>query len=123
MRQYKILLVDDEPDFLKLTKIRLEAHKYKVVTANSGKESLGLAKKLLPDIIIMDIMMPELDGIATILKLKSAKETKAIPIIVCTGVGGNEDEIVAKNLGAADYIKKPLDDESLITKIERILDK
>ncbi|MCK5305775.1 MAG: response regulator, partial [Candidatus Omnitrophica bacterium] len=62
--QKKVLLVDDEPDYLKIIKRRLEANNYQVTTATNGRESIEQAKKVLPDIIIMDIMMPELDGIA-----------------------------------------------------------
>ena len=119
----KILVVDDEPDFLKVTKIRLEANNYQVITATSGKESIERAKEFLPDIIIMDIMMPALDGIATILKLKSLEETRSIPVIVCTAVKENEDEIVAQNLGVADYVRKTPGMEGLIAKIERVLNK
>ncbi len=119
----KILLVDDEPDFLKLIKIRLEANNYQVITATSGKESIEQAKEFLPDIIIMDIMMPQLDGIATILKLKSLEETRSIPVIVCTSVKEDEDRIVAQNLGVAGYVRKTAQMEDLIEKIREILNK
>ncbi len=121
--QKKVLLVDDEPDYLKIIKRRLEANNYQVTTATNGRESIEQAKKVLPDIIIMDIMMPELDGIAAILKLRFIKETRSIPVIVCTAVKENEDEIVARSLGVAGYIRKASEMEGLVKKIEEVLSK
>ncbi len=119
----KILVVDDEPDFLKVITMRLKANNYEVITATNGKECIEQAKKSSPDIIIMDIMMPELDGIATILKLRTFPQTRSIPVIVCTAVKESEDEIVAQNLQVADYFRKTSDTKNLITKIERVLNK
>ena len=119
----KILVVDDERDFLEVITMRLKAHDFEVVTASSAKECIAQAKELAPDVIIMDIMMPELDGIAAILKLKADNETKSIPVIICTAVKENEDEIVAQNLGVADYFRKTSQLEDLVAKIERILKK
>ena len=127
MEKHKVLVVDDEPDFLKIISYRLEKADYEVITASDGKGCIEQIKKFSPDIIIMDIMMPELDGIATVLKLKSLKEASSIPIIVCTAVKEADDEIVAQNLGVADYIRKSpqAEDltEDLIAKIERVLKK
>ncbi len=123
MKKYKVLVVDDEPDILKIISYKLEKAGYETITAPDGKSCIEQIKEASPDIIIMDIMMPELDGIATVLKLKSNKETSSIPIIVCTAVKESEDEVVAKNLGVADYIRKSSQMEDLIPKIERILKK
>ena len=121
MDNIKVLLVADETDYLEMLKARMEAHNYKIVTAANGKECIEAAKRSSPDIIVIDIMMPELDGIATILKLKAIKELKAIPVIVCTAVRENEDEIVAKNLGVAGYFRKTSPAKELAAKIEEVL--
>lgn len=123
MGKYKVLVVDDEPDFLKIASYRLGKIGYKVITASDGKECIEQAKKFSPDIIILDIMMPGLDGIATVLKLKGIEGTRSIPIIICTAVKESEDEIVARNLGVADYFKKTDRMENLIAKIEEVLRK
>lgn len=123
MSKYKVLAVDDEKDFLKILSYKLEKSDYEIITASDGKECIDKARRFSPDIIILDIMMPGLDGIATLLKLKSIKETKSKPVIISTAVKEGEDEIVARNLGVADYFKKTNPIEELIIKIEKILKK
>ncbi len=120
-KKYKVLLVDDDEIILRLHEKYLSGSKYKVIKAKSGMEGIEKAKKFLPDIIIMDVMMPELDGIATALKLKSIKNTRSIPIIMCTAVKEDEDEIVARHLGVVDYIRKPIQKEHLLNKVETVL--
>ena len=120
-KKHKILLVDDDEIILRLHEKYLSGSKYKVIKAKSGKEGIEKAEKFLPDVIIMDIMMPELDGMATVLKLKSIKHTRSIPIIMCTVVKEDEDEIVARHLGVVDYIRKPVLKKDLLTKVETVL--
>lgn len=122
-KKHKVLVVDDDEDMLLLIERILSNAKFKVYKAMSGKECIEQAKRFSPDIIILDIMMPGLDGIATVLKLKSIKETNSIPIIMCTAVKEDEDEIVAQNLGVVDYIRKGPELKGLVDKIERILNK
>lgn len=121
MSKFKVLVVDDDEDILFALERILSKANYKVFKAMSGKESIEQAKKFSPDIIVMDIMMPELDGIATILKMKGIKETRSIPIIILTAVKEEDDEILAKNLGVVDYIRKTSQMEELIAKIEKAL--
>ncbi len=120
-KKYRVLLVDDDEIILRLHEKYLSGSKYKVIKAKSGMEGIEKAKKFLPDIIIMDVMMPELDGIATALKLKSIENTRSIPIIMCTAVKEDEDEIVARHLGVVDYIRKPIQKEHLLNKVETVL--
>lgn len=122
-KKNRILVVDDDEDMLHLIESVLSETKYKVFKARNGKEGVELADKISPDLIVLDIMMPELDGIATILKLRSIKKTSAIPIVMCTAVKEGEDEIVARNLGVADYCKKTPQMEGLLEKIEKVLGK
>lgn len=123
MAKYKVLIVDDDEDTLVTLERILSKANYEVFKVISGKECIEQAKKFSPDIIIMDIMMPELDGIASVLKLKSMKETRSIPIIICTAVKEGEDEIVARNLGVVGYVRKTPQMEGLIEKIEEVLNK
>jgi len=123
MDNYKILIVDDDEDALLVIERILLKTKYEIFKARDGKDCIEQAKKISPDIIVMDIMMPGLDGIASVLKLKSIKETKSIPIIICTAVKEDEDEIVARNLGVMGYVRKTPQMEGLIGKIEEVLNK
>jgi len=122
-KKHKILIVDDDEDMLLLIEKILSGAKYRVFKARNGKEGIEEVKNIQPDIVVMDIMMPELDGIAAALKLKSIEETRAIPIIMCTAVKEEEDKIVARNLGVADYIRKTPQMEGLVAKIRKILGK
>lgn len=123
MNKYKVLIVDDDEDTLVVLERILSKPKYELLKARSGKECIEQAKKFSPDIIITDIMMPGLDGIASVLKLKGLEETKSIPIIVCTAVKEDEDEIVAQNLGVVGYVRKTPQMKGLIEKIEEVLNK
>jgi len=122
-KKYRVLVVDDDEDMILLLEKILSNARFKVLKARSGRECIERAKKFSPDIIVLDIMMPGLDGIATVLKLKSIKETNSIPIIMCTAVKEDEDEIVAQNLGVEDYVRKTARMESLVAKIEKVLSK
>ncbi len=117
----KILIVDEDNDLLLLLRRVFSDNKYDIFQAKYGKECIEEAKKTSPDIIIIDVLMPKLDGIATVLKLKSTEETKSIPIIMCTSVKDAEDEILSRDLGTVDCIKKTPQMEDLITRIRRIL--
>lgn len=116
-----MLVVDDDEDMLLLYDNILRDAKYKVFKARNGKECIEQVSEVAPDVIIMDIMMPEMDGIATVLKLRGKDETRSIPIVMCTAVKEEEDEIVSRNLGVADYCRKTPQMEDLLIKIERIL--
>jgi DNA-binding response OmpR family regulator len=122
-KRYKVLIVDDDEDMLLLYDNILRDAKYDVFKARNGKECIEQVSKVAPDVIIMDIMMPEMDGIAAVLKLKSKDETRSIPIVMCTAVKEEEDEIVSRNLGVADYCRKTPQMEDLLITIEKILKK
>ena len=116
----KILIVDDDKNIIQTLKIRLEINGYKVITACNGIEGLEKAKQDEPDLILLNIMMPQLNGIMTTLKLKGIVQTKAIPIIIMTGIKEREEITLAKHVGAADYITKPFDSAELLEKIEKL---
>ena len=119
----KILVVDDDEDTLLVYEKTLSKAGYQVIMARNGKESLVRAKKDSPDVIIMDIMMPEADGISSILRLKADDATRNIPVIVATSVEETDVRITAENLGVAGYIVKRSNMDALITKIEGVLKK
>ncbi len=114
----RLLIVDDEPDLAELIKFRLEKAGYAINIAHNGKEGLALALKQLPDMIITDVLMPEMDGYEFYKELKKKKETEDIPVIILTARGGMEDSF--KGLGVDDFMAKPFNSEELLKKIERL---
>ncbi|GIK61071.1 MAG: response regulator transcription factor [Ignavibacteriota bacterium] len=118
----KILLVDDEPDILEFLKYNLEQEDFEVLTSTNGKDAL---KKILlkPDLIILDIMMPEMDGFELYQQIKSDKNFRYIPIIFLTAKSGETNEIKGLDLGASDYIQKPISPKKLIARIKSNLRK
>lgn len=118
----KILLVDDEVDILEFLKYNLEQEDFEVYTSTNGKDAL---KKIthLPDLIVLDIMMPEMDGYELYQQIKKNKEYQDIPIIFLTAKSGETDEIKGLDLGASDYIQKPISPKKLIARIKSNLRK
>lgn len=106
----KILHVDDNPDILTVSKLALErVGGYDVRVASSGKEAVTLAAQFLPDLILLDVLMPEMDGCATLVALRSASETAGIPVIFLSASVMPEKVTEYKRLGALDVIAKPFD--------------
>jgi len=116
----KILVVDDEKDILELLSYNLTKEGFEVITARNGIEALELAKKG-PDLIILDIMMPEMNGIEVIRELAKDAKTASIPIILLTAKGSETDEIVGLEIGADDYIVKPVKIGKLIARVNACL--
>jgi len=115
--KYKVLAVDDEADVLKLVEMALQVEGYKVIQATSGKEALELAKKEKPHVILLDIMMPEMDGMEVFKRLKNKVETAQIPVIMVTGVSEKENIKKLLDEGVQYYIIKPFDFTDLSSKI------
>lgn len=118
----KILLVDDEADILEFLKYNLEQEKFEVLVSSNGTDAL---KKIshLPDLIVLDIMMPGMDGYELYQQIKKNKEYQDIPIIFLTAKSGETDEIKGLDLGASDYIQKPISPKKLIARIKSNLRK
>ncbi|MFZ5802745.1 MAG: response regulator transcription factor [Candidatus Omnitrophota bacterium] len=114
-----ILIVDDEPDILKLVEIRLRNQHYAVLTAIDGLEGLRMFQRHEPDLVLLDIMMPKLDGFEFLDRIKTMKVKKFIPIIMFSAKVRAEDIEKAKTRGAWDYILKPFTAEELIAKIKK----
>ena len=118
----KILLVDDQANFIKMIKIKLDRIGYQIITAENGKEAVEKAIYEKPALIIMDIMMPVMDGFSAARKLKESQNTSQIPIIFLTAKSQASDREEARALGAIDYITKPFSPKVLLEKIEKLFD-
>ncbi len=117
----KILLVDDEPDILEFLSYNLKKEGYLVIEANNGKEAISIAKKELPDLIILDAMMPEMDGMDACRELRHTPELKNVLIAFLTARGEDFSQIAGFESGADDYITKPVKPRVLISRIKALL--
>ena len=117
----KILVVDDETDILTLLEYNLEKAGFKVVSANDGPDAIEITKRERPDLIILDIMLPSMEGTEVCKILKGGDATRHIPIIMLTAKGEEMDRIVGFELGADDYITKPFSPRELILRVKAVL--
>ncbi len=121
MSKKRILLVEDEVSLSELMKIRLEANGYEVISAYDGQEALDLAKKEKPDLIILDLMLPKIDGYKVCRLLKFDSKYEKIPIIMFTARAQESDKKLGEEVGANAYIIKPFEPEVLLNKIKDFL--
>jgi DNA-binding response OmpR family regulator len=117
----KILVVDDEPDLVSTLKMRLEAAGFEVITADNGTLGYERAKADSPDLIILDLMLPGMDGFQICRLLKFDQQYKGIPVIMLTAQGQKEDREWGQKVGADCYITKPFDAKALLDKIKELL--
>ncbi|HOY07605.1 MAG TPA: response regulator transcription factor [Saprospiraceae bacterium] len=117
----KILIVDDEPDIIEFLQYNLRKEGYDVVTANDGRQAIEVAEKTKPHLIILDIMMPELDGVETCRILRSRKEFAQTPVAFLTARDEDFSQITALDVGGDDYITKPIKPRVLISRIQALL--
>jgi two-component system alkaline phosphatase synthesis response regulator PhoP len=121
LNQAKILLVDDDPDILELLEYNLAKENYQLAKAFDGKEALEIAQVFKPALIIMDVMMPVMDGIETARKMKLMPELKNTLILFLTARGEEFTEVAAFDAGAHDYIIKPIKPRALVSRINALL--
>jgi two-component system, OmpR family, alkaline phosphatase synthesis response regulator PhoP len=119
--KHKILIVDDEPDIRELIEYNLKKEGYQVYTASNGLEGVAEAKRVLPDLIILDIMMPKMDGIEACRTLRTMNEFKNTFMVFLTARSEEYSEIAGFNVGADDYIAKPIKPRALTSRINAIL--
>ena len=105
----KILVVDDQPINVQLLKRKLERERLEVLTANNGLEALEQVKAHKPDLILLDLMMPDMDGMEVCQRLQASSDTRSIPVIFVTARTTKESKLEGLNVGAVDYITKPID--------------
>lgn len=117
-----VLIADDEEDIKIILKMYLENEGFEVATAYDGLDAMNRIKERRPDVILMDIMMPVLDGIEVTKRLKAADETKDIPIVILTAAAQSSMAEKAINVGAADYIAKPFEPDNVRDVIHKILE-
>lgn len=117
----RILVVDDEPEILEVIESRLEANGYDVVTATDGVQAAERLKQARPELIILDIMMPRVDGFKVLEVLKAHPQTSEIPIIMLTSKGETSNILKAQEMKAADYLIKPFKPEELLKVVKRYL--
>ena len=117
----RILIVDDEVQLVEMVKMRLEAAGYEVISAYDGQEGFDRAKKDKPDLIILDLMLPKMDGYKVCGLLKNDARYSKIPIIMFTARVQEEDLRLGKDLGAEEYVTKPFDPKILLSKIKELL--
>ncbi|HEY3111533.1 MAG TPA: response regulator transcription factor [Chloroflexota bacterium] len=114
----RILIVDDEPNLLDAVRLYLEMEGYVVLSATSGAEALVKLRDLLPDLVILDVMMPQMDGFET---LREVRKVSNVPVIMLTARGEEDDKIRGLRLGADDYVAKPFSQRELVTRIQAVL--
>ena len=119
-KKHKVLIVDDEEDILEFIQYNLTKDGFDVTTANNGKLAIDKAKEIGPELILLDVMMPEMDGIETCMELRDLKETKDAVIMFLTARGEDYSQIAGFEAGADDYITKPINPRVLIQRIKAV---
>ena len=117
----KILVVEDEQDILQLVKHYLGKEGFRPVTAVSGLEALTKVKEEKPDLVILDLMLPEMDGLEVCKRLRSVPDTAMLPILMLTAKAEESDTIVGLELGADDYVTKPFSPKALVARVKALL--
>ncbi|MDD5771446.1 MAG: response regulator transcription factor [Candidatus Omnitrophica bacterium] len=117
----KILVVEDEKDIIKMLEYNLKKEGFKVVSARDGEDALDMAVREYPDLVLLDLMLPGMDGLEVCKSLKKETKTALIPVIMLTAKSQESDKIVGLELGADDYITKPFSPRELIARIKAVL--
>ena len=121
METIKVLLVEDEEDIREMVHFNLFKERYQVLLASDGQTAVDVATKELPELIVLDVMLPKMDGFEVCERLKNDPQTKKIPIIMLTAKGEEEDVIKGLEVGADDYITKPFSPKVLLARIKAVL--
>jgi PleD family two-component response regulator len=119
---YKVLVVDDEDHIRRILKFQLERHGYRVITAENGEVALEIIRRESPDLILLDLMMPKIDGFETCRRIRGNFQTAQIPIIMLTAKSELPDKIHGLENGANDYLIKPYSNEELLLRVRNVLD-
>ena len=123
MTRTKILVVDDEEDIRELVRLNLAKEGYEVLDCDSGEEALSLSHGKQPDLIVLDLMLPGIDGIEVCRRLKADPKTAAIPVVILTAKGEEADVVAGLEVGAEDYVVKPFSGKVLAARVRRLLRK
>ena len=117
----RVLIVEDEPDIRELLVFHLEREGYQITKARSGVEAVRLAHTAPPDLVLLDLMLPEMDGLEVCRRLRRDPVTQAIPIVMLTARGDEVDRVLGLELGADDYVVKPFSPRELVARIRAVL--
>ena len=117
----KVLICDDDPAILRVIQVNLEVEGFDVVAAHNGEEAVALAEAESPDLVILDIMMPRMDGYETVERLKANEATRGIPVVFLSAKAQSSDIERGKTYGVEEYLTKPFDPTDLIEVVERLL--
>src|SRR3989338_9819931 len=120
MTKEKILIVEDEKDIIKMLEYNLKKEGFRTISANDGEDAIDLAMREHPDIVLLDLMLPGIDGLEVCKSLKAEKKTKDIPIIMLTAKSQESDKILGLELGADDYVTKPFSPRELLARIKAV---
>lgn len=118
---HTVLVVDDETDILELVAFNLERQQYKVLTAGDGISAVKIAREKIPDLIVLDVMLPGLDGFGVYRELRADPRTGGIPVLMLTAKGEINDRIAGLELGADDYVTKPFSPRELLLRVKALL--
>jgi two-component system alkaline phosphatase synthesis response regulator PhoP len=118
-----ILVVDDEEDIVELVELNLSREGYKVLACGTGEQALEITHSKLPDLVILDLMLPGIDGLEVCRRLKNHPKTEQIPIIILSAKGEESDIVTGLELGADDYVTKPFSGKVLVARVRRVLRK
>ncbi|MFW6250087.1 MAG: response regulator [Alkalispirochaetaceae bacterium] len=121
MAHEHVLVVDDETDILELIRYNLQKEGYRVTTVKTGEEGLKLTRELEPDVLVLDLMLPGLDGLTVCNRLKREESTRSIPVIMLTAKAEDADIVTGLELGADDYVTKPFSPKVLTARIRAVL--
>ena len=119
----RILIADDETDIVETLQFMLEVEGFECLTAYNGEEALNLAKREIPDLLILDVMMPKINGYKVCRLLKFDSKYKNIPILMVTARSQEEDKIIGEETGADEYITKPFEINDVVEKVKKYLEK
>ena len=121
MARESVLVVDDERDILELVKYNLDKEGYQVTVVATGEDALAATRTKMPDIVILDLMLPGVDGLEVCRRLKADPKTRSIPIVMLTAKGDEADVVTGLELGASDYVTKPFSPRVLTARIKAVL--
>lgn len=117
----RILIVDDNPTNLEVLRVRLTAHGYELVTAVDGEDALAKVREFEPDLVLLDVMMPKLDGISVVKQLKQDNQLRFIPVILVTAKSDTRDVVAGLEAGGDDYLTKPVEQSALVARVKSLL--
>ena len=123
LKRRKILVVEDEADFLDLLRLYFKQEGFAIATATNGLDAVKKARSLMPDLILLDVMLPELDGFAVCEILRNDSATASIPVVMLTGLCGQMSRCAGIESGATEFVTKPANPEDIVSKVKDMLER